>query len=111
MHTGSATQPGGLIASGWHTAALVMRLIVDANPLGGLPLLGLGVDGIQWPQPVRPGDTIQVEMEVLDDSSVEIAADPRHREDEIHGAESARRGGVRRHSELLGAAQPATEQP
>jgi acyl dehydratase len=58
--------PGGLIASGWHTAAIVMRLTVDSNPLGSLPLLGLGVDGIQWPLPVRPGDTIQVEMEVLD---------------------------------------------
>ena len=57
---------GGLIASGWHTAAIVMRLTVDSNPLGSLPLLGLGVDGIQWPRPVRPGDTIQVEMEVLD---------------------------------------------
>lgn len=55
----------GLIASGWHTAALVMRMTVDSNPLGGLPLLGLGVDGIEWPQPVRPGDTIQVEMEIL----------------------------------------------
>ena len=58
-------RPGGLIASGWHTAALVMRLVADARPLGNLPVLGLGVDGIQWPQPVRPGDTIQVEMEVL----------------------------------------------
>ena len=57
--------PGGLIASGWHTGALVMRMMVDSNPLGGLPLLGLGVDGIQWTQPVRPGDTIQVEIEVL----------------------------------------------
>ena len=56
----------GLIASGWHTAALVMRLAVDSNPLGSLPLLGLGVDGIEWPLPVRPGDTIQVEMEVLE---------------------------------------------
>ncbi|HSP66599.1 MAG TPA: MaoC family dehydratase [Bryobacteraceae bacterium] len=55
----------GLIASGWHTGALVMRLVVDANPLGDLPLLGLGVDGIEWPQPVRPGDTLRVEMEVL----------------------------------------------
>ena len=42
-----------------------MRLVADAHPLGGLPLLGLGVDGIQWPLPVRAGDTIQVEMEVL----------------------------------------------
>jgi len=56
---------GGLIASGWHTGALVMRMMVDSNPLGELPLLGLGVDGIQWPQPVRPGDTIEVEMEVV----------------------------------------------
>ena len=55
----------GLIASGWHTGAIVMRLVVDSNPLGDLPLLGLGVDGIEWPQPVRPNDTIQVEMEVL----------------------------------------------
>ena len=39
----------GLIASGWHTGAIVMRLVVDANPLGDLPLLGLGVDGIEWP--------------------------------------------------------------
>jgi len=58
--------PGGLIASGWHTAALVMRLVADARPLGSLPVLGLGADGIQWPQPVRPGDTIQVEMEILE---------------------------------------------
>ena len=55
----------GLIASGWHTGALVMRLVVDSNPLGDLPLLGLGVDSIEWPQPVRPNDTIQVEIEVL----------------------------------------------
>jgi acyl dehydratase len=56
---------GGLIASGWHTAAIVMRLTFDSNPLGTLPLLGLGVDGIEWSRPVRPGDTIQVEMEIL----------------------------------------------
>jgi len=64
MHT-DPNAPGGLIASGWHTGALVMRLVVDAAPLGGLPLLGLGVDGIEWPKPVRPGDTIQVETEIL----------------------------------------------
>jgi acyl dehydratase len=64
MHT-DPHAPGGLIASGWHTAAVVMRLVADARPLGDLPILGLGVDGIEWPQPVRPGDTIQVESEVL----------------------------------------------
>jgi len=65
IHTDPHT-PWGLIASGWHTAAVVMRLVADARPLGNLPVLGLGVDGIQWPQPVRPGDTIQVEMEILE---------------------------------------------
>jgi acyl dehydratase len=65
MHT-DPHAPGGLIASGWHTAALVMRLVADARPLGDLPILGLGVDGIEWPRPVRPGDTIQVEMEILE---------------------------------------------
>ena len=55
----------GIIASGWHTAAVVIRLVADANPFGSLPVLGLGVEGLEWPQPVRPGDTIQVEIEVL----------------------------------------------
>lgn len=64
MHTDPNVE-GGLIASGWHTGALVMRLVADARPLGSLPLLGMGVDGIQWAQPVRPGDTIHVETEVL----------------------------------------------
>lgn len=65
MHTDPDT-PGGLIASGWHTAAVVMRLVADAKPLGDLPILGLGVDGIQWPIPVRPGDAIRVETEILE---------------------------------------------
>ncbi|MBV6434476.1 MAG: hypothetical protein IANPNBLG_04729 [Bryobacteraceae bacterium] len=56
---------GGLSASGWHTAAIVMRLIVDADPLEGVPWLGLGVDELRWPNPVRPGDTITVEIEVV----------------------------------------------
>lgn len=64
IHTDPSV-PGGLIASGWHTAAVVMRLVADARPLGDLPVLGLGVDGIEWRQPVLPGDTIQVEIEVL----------------------------------------------
>ena len=57
---------GGVIASGWHTGALVMRLVADAKPLGNLPLLGMGVDNMAWPQPVRPGDTLQVETEILE---------------------------------------------
>src|SRR6185369_17337284 len=53
----------GLAASGWHTAALTMRLLVS----GGLPLAGgsIGAGGeIAWPRPTRPGDILQVESEV-----------------------------------------------
>jgi acyl dehydratase len=56
---------GELVASGWHTAALTMRLLVD----GGLPVAGgiLGVGGeISWMKPTRPGDVLQVHSEVID---------------------------------------------
>jgi acyl dehydratase len=59
------SQFGGLIASGWHTAALVMGLIADARPFGDTEVLGMGVDSLKWPIPVRPGDTLQSEMEVV----------------------------------------------
>jgi acyl dehydratase len=55
----------GLAASGWHTAAVAMRLLVT----GGLPLAGgvIGLGGeITWPKPTRPGDTLHVESEVVD---------------------------------------------
>ncbi len=55
---------GGLAASGWHTAALTMRLLVG----GGAPLAGgiIGAGGeIAWPRPTRPGDTLQVFSEVI----------------------------------------------
>src|SRR5215831_1194056 len=55
----------GLAASGWHTAAIAMRLLVG----GGLPLangiIGLGGD-ITWPRPTRPGDILRVESEIVD---------------------------------------------
>lgn len=57
---------GGLAASGWHTAALTMRLLVDSEfrPAGGI--VGAGVEALRWPRPVRPGDKLRVESEVLD---------------------------------------------
>ncbi len=57
---------GGLVASGWHTAALTMRLLVQGEfqPAGGL--IGLGVNQIRWPRPVHPGDVLRVESEVLE---------------------------------------------
>jgi acyl dehydratase len=54
----------GLIASGWHTAALVMSRVALAKPLGDTEVLGMGVENLRWHQPVRPGDTLDVEMEV-----------------------------------------------
>jgi len=55
---------GGLIASGWHTAALMMRMMADANLLGGGDVLGLGVDRMTWPRPVRPGDVLHGKIEI-----------------------------------------------
>jgi len=56
---------GELIASGWNTAALAMRETSRARLFGETPLLGLGVDKIQWPKPVRHGDRLIVEWEVV----------------------------------------------
>jgi acyl dehydratase len=55
----------GLAASGWHTAAIAMRLLVhgDLRPAGGI--IGLGLEEMQWPRPVRPGDELHVETEIL----------------------------------------------
>jgi acyl dehydratase len=56
----------GLAASGWHTAAIAMRLAVEVRPFGPHPLLGLGVDDLRWLAPVRPGDVIHIEGEVIE---------------------------------------------
>jgi len=57
---------GGLAASGWHTAAMTMRLLVESEfkPAGGI--VGAGFDEFRWPLPVRPGDELTVEAEVLE---------------------------------------------
>jgi acyl dehydratase len=56
----------GLAASGWHTAALTMRLLVESEiePAGGV--VGAGFDEFRWPRPVRPGDELHIESEVLE---------------------------------------------
>jgi acyl dehydratase len=56
----------GLAASGWHTAAMTMRLLVDSEfkPAGGL--IGAGFDEFRWPRPVRPGDELHTESEILE---------------------------------------------
>ena len=56
---------GGLTASGWHTAALTMRLLVESElePAGGI--IGAGLDECRWPRPVHPGDELRIECEVI----------------------------------------------
>ena len=57
---------GGLIASGWHTGALTMRLLVE-NYVSTVASLGSpGIETLRWPSPVRPGDTLNVTVEVLE---------------------------------------------
>ena len=82
---------GGLAASGWHTAAITMRLLVE----GGLPLAGgiVGAGGeISWPQPTRPGDVLRVDSEVVeirpsrsrpDRGTVIVRSDTRNQQSEI----------------------------
>jgi acyl dehydratase len=65
----------GLAASGWHTAALTMRLLVDSDlkPAGGI--IGAGFDELRWPLPVRPGDELRVESEILEVRSLKSRTD------------------------------------
>jgi acyl dehydratase len=55
----------GLAASGWHTAAIAMNLAVQIRPFGPHPLIGMGADGLRWMAPVRPGDVLHLEGEVV----------------------------------------------
>jgi acyl dehydratase len=54
-----------LIASGWHTTALTMQLIVQTLPLSE-GIIGSGVDELRWPRPVRPGDTLRLHCEIIE---------------------------------------------
>ncbi|HET7478141.1 MAG TPA: MaoC family dehydratase [Rubrobacteraceae bacterium] len=57
---------GGLIASGWHTAAIFMRLYVDALLSRSASMGSPGVEELRWLKPVRPGDTLRASLTVLD---------------------------------------------
>ena len=62
----TASQFGGIIASGWHTISLAMRLYVDHYLSHKASLASPGVDEIRWPKPVRPGDTLRIRITVLE---------------------------------------------
>jgi len=57
---------GGLVASGWQVAALSMRLFVQSGGYGKTPVVGLGIEELRWRKPVRPGDRLTVEREVVE---------------------------------------------
>ena len=61
-----ASRFGGLVASGWHTTALVMRLFVDQFLSHVASLASPGVDEIRWPNPVRPGDNLRLRVTILE---------------------------------------------
>jgi acyl dehydratase len=81
---------GGLAASGWHTAAITMRLLVDLGiPAGGL--IGTGCE-VSWPRPTRPGDTLRVTSDVVeiipsrsrnDRGTVVMRSETRNQNDEV----------------------------
>ena len=54
-----------LVASGWHTTALTMQLIIQTLPLSE-GIIGSGVDELRWPRPVRPGDALRLHCEIIE---------------------------------------------
>ena len=61
-----ATLFGGLAASGWHTASLTMKLMVESDFKLAGGLIGAGIDELRWPRPTRAGDWISAEIEVIE---------------------------------------------
>jgi len=57
---------GGLIASGWHTCAMMMRLLYDGLLSRAASLGSPGVDSVRWLKPVRPGDTLRARMTIVE---------------------------------------------
>lgn len=57
---------GGIVASGWHTASVSMRLIVRSEIFGGGPVVGIGIDKLRFLKPVRAGDRLQAQAEVAE---------------------------------------------
>lgn len=66
---------GGLIASGWHTAAIWMRLYVDSLLAGAASMGSPGVEQLRWLRPVRPGDTVRASLTVLEATPSSVRPD------------------------------------
>ena len=83
---------GGLVASGWHTAAITMRLLVDSEMKPTGDIIGTGFEELRWPKPVRPGDTLRLESEVVevspsrsrpDRGMIKVRSETRNQRDEV----------------------------
>jgi len=61
-----ATIFGGLAASGWHTAVMTIGLLLESDFVPASGIVGAGFDEFRWAQPVRPGDTLRAECEILE---------------------------------------------
>ncbi|MBB4222317.1 MaoC family dehydratase [Variovorax guangxiensis] len=57
---------GGLIASGWHTCSIAMRLVVEAALAGSESFASPGLEHVRWPNPVRPGDALRLVADVIE---------------------------------------------
>ncbi|NUC71490.1 MaoC family dehydratase [Haloterrigena sp. SYSU A558-1] len=84
---------GELVASGWHTASICMRLLVDGSIRDQASMGARGVDELRWNRPVRPGDTLSVRTEVVDKRVSE--SDPER------GYVDSRLEGINQHDEVV----------
>jgi acyl dehydratase len=77
LYAGEAARSvfGELVSSGWQTAAVTMRLIVDSGVLRETGIVGTGIDDLRWLAPVKPGDTLRVRGEVVDATAWPSRAD------------------------------------
>ena len=76
---------GELVASGWHTAAVCMRLLVEGSLRDQAAMGARGVDELRWLHPVKPGDTLHVRTEVVDKRPSESNPDRGYVDTELEG--------------------------
>lgn len=75
---------GGVIASGWHTTAITMRIVAAFFLNDKASLASPGVDELRWIHPVRPGDVLSARFEILEARPLAVQAGPRDRPNTRH---------------------------
>lgn len=84
---------GGVIASGWHTCAMMMRMVLDGMRCEEASMGSPGLDGVRWLQPVRAGDTLAA-LRDEGGQALDLEAGPGRGVFDLGGEQSARRAGV-----------------